>query len=168
INTAQRLQAAADPDGILVGDSTRAESGYAIAYAPAEAVDAHGKRRPVQGSRVLGARSPAPQAARPHDLPLVGRRAELDILVEALRRSRAGPQAHLVTVVGAPGIGKTRLIAELAAQAAAAPQPVSWRHGRSLAYGERIAHWALGEIVKEQAGILDSDTAEVVVAKLGG
>jgi predicted ATPase len=79
--------------------------------------------------------------------------------------SAAAPQFALI--VGEPGIGKSRLLIELSAYADERPKPVSWRLGRCLPYGEGVTFWALSEIVKAQAGILDSDTAAAVDAKLG-
>jgi predicted ATPase len=73
---------------------------------------------------------------------------------------------QLVTVVGEPGVGKSRLVAELFAYIAAKPEFIRWRQGRCLPYGEGITFWALGEIVKAEAGILESDSVEVAAAKL--
>jgi tetratricopeptide (TPR) repeat protein len=72
----------------------------------------------------------------------------------------------LVTVVGEPGVGKTRLLAELASYVDGQPELVTWRQGRSLPYGEGITFWALGEIVKAQAGIHESDSPEAAADKL--
>ena len=71
-----------------------------------------------------------------------------------------------MVLIGESGIGKTRLVEELAAHLAAPADRVTWRRGRSLAFGEGVAFWALGEMVKAQAGILESDGAEVAGAKL--
>src|SRR5205823_2010628 len=73
---------------------------------------------------------------------------------------------RLVTVVGEPGVGKSRLVAELARHVEDLPDLVTWRHGRCLPYGEGITFWALGEIVKSHAGILDSDDPATAAEKL--
>jgi tetratricopeptide (TPR) repeat protein len=73
---------------------------------------------------------------------------------------------QLVTIVGEPGVGKSRMIAELFAYMDAKPELIRWRQGRCLPYGEGITFWALGEIVKAEAAILESDSAEVAAAKL--
>ena len=69
----------------------------------------------------------------------------------------ASESVQLVTVVGEPGLGKSRIVAELFAYVDARPELVTWRQGRCLPYGEGITFWALGEIVKAHAGILESD-----------
>lgn len=75
-------------------------------------------------------------------------------------------QPQLVTVVGVPGIGKSRLVYELSQAVDRDPELISWRQGRCLPYGDGVTFWALGEIVKAQAGILEGDTAELAHAKL--
>ena len=84
----------------------------------------------------------------------------------AFERSLGEPSTQLVSIVGEPGIGKTRLVEELYADVGELPELITWRRGRSLAYGEGIAFWALGEMVKAQAGILESDSADVAAGKL--
>jgi tetratricopeptide (TPR) repeat protein len=76
------------------------------------------------------------------------------------------PSTQLVSVIGEPGIGKSRLVDELFAYIEELPELITWRRGRSLSYGEGVAFWALGEIVKAQAGILESDSASVAEEKL--
>ena len=99
--------------------------------------------------------------------PLVGREHELDILRDALNRARSRGLLQLVTLVGVPGIGKSRLVSELFRSVSAEPDVfTTWRQGRSLPYGEGVSFWALAEIVKAQAGILESDSTEEVERKL--
>ena len=169
VNTAARLQTAAPVDGVLVDETTRRAAGRAIRFEEAEPVAAKGKAEPVAVWRALGARSslgvdvaPAP------DTPLVGRDHELGRLREALARLRREPSTQLLTLVGVPGIGKSRLVAELLGLAEAEPELTTWRQGRSLPYGEGVALWALGEMVKAEAGILETDPAEAAAAKLEG
>ena len=96
----------------------------------------------------------------------MGRTRELALLGDALARVRSDERPQLVTLVGVPGIGKSRLVHELWQQVDDDPDLIVWRRGRSLPYGEGIAYWALGEIVKAQAGILESDDAPETEAKL--
>jgi predicted ATPase len=96
----------------------------------------------------------------------VGRDRELRVVREALARVRAERTPQLVTLVGVPGIGKSRLVFELWQAAEAEPELIWWRQGRSLPYGERASFWALAEMVKEQAGILEDDALGQAAAKL--
>ena len=98
--------------------------------------------------------------------PLVGREAELSLLEAAYRRTVEARKPELVILTGAPGVGKSRLVRELAALLDDRPELVTWRQGRCLPYGDGITFWALGEIVKAQAGILESDPLAEVEAKL--
>ena len=165
VNTAARLQSAAPVDGVLVDERTHRATDRAIRFEAADAVVAKGKSEPVAVWRALEPRSLVPEQAR-DELALVGRHAEVGLLKGALERSRQEPAAQLVTVVGAPGIGKTRLVEELFSHVERLPELITWRRGRSLAYGEGVAFWALGEMVKAQAGVLESDSAETAEDKL--
>ena len=98
---------------------------------------------------------------------MIGREHELAVLKMSLTRALRDRTAQLVTVVGVPGIGKTRLIAELFRHINEDPEEVIiWRQGRSLPYGDGVTFWALAEMVKAQAGILETDSANVVEQKL--
>jgi tetratricopeptide (TPR) repeat protein len=96
----------------------------------------------------------------------VGRRRELDFLTDTLARAREERSPQLVTLVGVPGIGKSRLVYELSRVADAEEELIFWRQGRSLPYGEGITYWALAEMAKAQAGILDSDSPAEAERKL--
>jgi class 3 adenylate cyclase/tetratricopeptide (TPR) repeat protein len=167
VNTAARLQAAAPTDGILVDRTTYRATSNVIDYQPAEPVDAKGKSAKVAAWEVLEARSrlgiDTVQAPR---VPLVGRDRELDVLVAALGRVRADRSPQLVTLVGVPGIGKSRLVYELFQAVENEPEIIYWRQGRSLPYGEGVSFWALGEMVKAHAGILETDSPNEAESKL--
>jgi hypothetical protein len=107
-----------------------------------------------------------PEQARLEGLALVGRDSEVALLRNLLDRSIGEPSTQLVSVIGEPGIGKSRLVAELREYVEELPRLITWRLGRSLSYGEGVAFWALGEIIKNQAGILESDGVEVTAGKL--
>ncbi|HSD02435.1 MAG TPA: adenylate/guanylate cyclase domain-containing protein, partial [Gaiellales bacterium] len=167
VNTAARLQAAAPADGILVGETTFRATDRSIAYREAQPVVAKGKASPVPAWEAVEARARlgVDVIQRPTS-PLVGRRAEIDLLVDSLRRSRAEHAVQLVTLVGVPGIGKSRLVWELFQAVEADPDFITWRQGRSLPYGDGVTFWALGEMISAQAGILESDSADEAGAKL--
>src|SRR5439155_419384 len=116
------------------------------------------------GDRDRGVRAEDLHEAR---TPLVGRQRELGVLRDALERARQEPSSQLVTLVGVPGMGKSRLVHELFELTEADAEIVTWRQGQSLPYGEGISFWALAEMVKAQAGILETDGVTEAEAKLG-
>jgi class 3 adenylate cyclase/tetratricopeptide (TPR) repeat protein len=167
VNTAARLQAAAPVDGILVDETTYRATNTLIDYRPAEPVEAKGKEEPIPVWEAIEARSRyGVDIAQPPRVPLIGRERELDVLVDALVRVRAERSPQLVTLVGVPGIGKSRLTQELFRAVEADPDIIYWRQGRSLPYGEGVSFWALGEMVKAHAGILETDSPAEAAAKL--
>ena len=91
--------------------------------------------------------------------PWVDRDDELELLKLTFARAVREPSVQLVTLMGEPGVGKSRLAAEFFAYVDDLPETTSWRQGRCLPYGEGVTFWGLGEIVKAQAGILGSDGA---------
>ena len=167
VNTAARLQTAAPIDGILVGEATYRATRNLIDYREAAPVEAKGKTQPILVWEALTARSrfgiDVEELLRS---PLVGRERELSVLNDAFARCRREQTAQLVTLVGVPGIGKSRLVVELFQVLDADPELIWWRQGRSLPYGESQSFWALGEIVKAQAGILETDDARAAETKL--
>nr|MBA3383196.1 AAA family ATPase [Actinomycetota bacterium] len=168
VNTAARLQSAAPANGILVGEQTYRATDRAIEYRDHQSVQAKGKAAPVVAWEAVQARSRfGVDVARSYNTPLVGREQELELLVAALARSQDERAPQLVTLVGVPGIGKSRLLAELLGAIDRGDQLVTWRQGRSLPYGEGVSYWALGEMVKAQAGILETDAPDEAAAKLG-
>ena len=167
VNTAARLQAAAPEDGILVDEPTQRATAAAIEYRTAEPVTAKGKAEPIPVWEAVAARSSfGVDVLQDAPTQLVGRRQELDALAQALARARSEQTTQLVTLVGVPGIGKSRLVWELFKLVDADPELITWRQGRCLPYGEGIAYWALAEMVKAQAGLLETDSADAAAAKL--
>ena len=158
MNTASRLQSAAPVNGILVGEQTQRATNHVIDYGEADPVVAKGKSEPIAVWEALQARSRFGVDVRQHGgAALVGRTAELNTLVEALARAQQEREPQLVTLVGVPGIGKSRLVWELFETIGRGDELVYWRQGRSLPYGEGVSFWALAEMVKAQAGILEDD-----------
>ncbi len=167
VNTAARLQSAAPVNGILVGETTKRATERAVDYTEAEPVDAKGKAEPVPVWEAVAARARVGVELAPSRVALVGRARELELLTGSLARVREENAPQLLTLVGVPGIGKSRLVRELFDVVAVDPELITWRQGRSLPYGEGVSYWALAEMVKAEAGILESDTGEEVEAKLG-
>ena len=166
VNTAARLEAAAPTGTILVDETTYRATERAIEYADARSIEAKGKAEPVA---VWEALRPTARVGveRTGGAPLVGREQELTLLRETLGRVVREGEPQLVTLVGLPGIGKSRLVYELFQTIETGDYGlVYWRHGRSLPYGEGVTFWALGEMVKAQAGILESDGPDHAEEKL--
>jgi class 3 adenylate cyclase/tetratricopeptide (TPR) repeat protein len=167
VNTAARLQTAAPVDGILVGETTFLATERPIEYQETEPVRAKGKAQHVRAWQALEARSRyGIDVSRRVDTPLVGRDRELALLRDAFDRARHEDEPQLVTLVGEPGIGKSRLVHELFALIEAMPELITWRQGRSLPYGDGVSLWALGEMVKAEAGILETDRDDETEMKL--
>jgi class 3 adenylate cyclase/tetratricopeptide (TPR) repeat protein len=167
VNTASRLQGVAPVNGMVVGEATWRATRALFEYERLDPVMVKGKADPVPIWRVLGARSrPGVDLAERPATPLIGRDHELEVLRRCYRRAFSGDASQLVTVLGEPGVGKSRLVREFAALVDARPELVAWRRGRCLSFGEAVSFWALGEIVKAQAGILESDDPEEGAAKL--
>ena len=167
VNTAARLQSAAPVNGVLVDETTYRATRHAIDFEDAPAVEAKGKAEPIRVREATAARSRFGVDVTYHArAELVGRERELGILRDAFERARSERVPQLVTLVGVPGIGKSRLVYELSRIADADQDIITWRQGRCLAYGEGVAYWALGEMVKAQAGIHERDSEEEAAAKL--
>ena len=168
MNIAARLQSAAAVDSVLVDERTYRATRHVIEYWEAEPVEAKGKSEPV-----LVWQAQAPRARRGVDLAqesnetFVGREREFRVLRETLNRVGRQGTPELVTLVGEAGIGKSRLAFELFRWVELSPALIGWRQAHSSPYGDVFSYWALGEIVKAQAGILETDSAAVATAKLG-
>jgi class 3 adenylate cyclase len=163
VNVAARLQAAAPPEGVLLGEATHLACMHAIACEAMEPILVKGKEAPLHvwlARVVTSAPADRPLSAA----PFVGRDAELELLARAWARSSGELHPQLVTLVGPPGIGKTRLTREFAARVEA--DGGRTLHGRPLPYGESAAYWAFGAIVREACGIFATDSADVAARKL--
>jgi class 3 adenylate cyclase/tetratricopeptide (TPR) repeat protein len=167
VNTASRLEGAARPGTVLVNDGTYRASSRAISFEDAGDLMLKGKStrvhawRPLQvTAKVGGAGSSLPEP------PFVGRSRELQTLRDFFKRSASESRAHLVSVIGVAGIGKSRLIDELEKYLDGLTAPTYWHRGRSPSYGEGVTFWALGEMVKTRARITEADDDETQGLKL--
>jgi tetratricopeptide (TPR) repeat protein len=158
VNVAARLQHAAPPGGVVVGGLTQRLTRDTVGYEGLSPVAVRGKTEPLELWKAVGVRAGAgAEISWPSATPFVGRQAELVALQSALRRATWEPGVQLVTITGEPGVGKSRLVREFHAWITEQPDLVGWRQGRCLPYGEGVSFWALGGMVKAQAGILESD-----------
>jgi class 3 adenylate cyclase/tetratricopeptide (TPR) repeat protein len=167
VGAAARLQELVPAGTVLVSEATRRATERAIAYGPARPAPP-GTRPPAAAWPALAPRA-GPASPTRRFPPLVARDRELTLLLEAADKAHAGGGPLLVTVVGAAGIGKSRLLAELADRLALSPpdpRRVAWRQGRALPYGDGPTFGALAEAVKAEAGILESDGAELAGRRL--
>ena len=158
VGIAARLEAAADPDTIVVGELAGRLIDHAATLDPLGALAIKGKRDPVQAYRLLDVRPVAPAFEQRQDAKLVGRKRELAALRRTLKRSVDGSAVCGAVVVGSPGVGKSRLAAELTRRA----KGVTALWGRCLSYGEGITYWPLREALEqaevsvERAAVLDA------------
>ena len=167
VTACARLQQAAPAGAVLVAEATERATSRTISYGPASMLALTGRAKPVTVWSALEPRNRTgleSLAARP--VPLMGRARELGALLDAFEQVRSTGSPRLVTLVGSAGIGKSRLLAELWQSLEADRDLVAWRQGRSPPYGEGITFWALGEIIKAEAGILESDTTDRIDRKL--
>jgi class 3 adenylate cyclase/tetratricopeptide (TPR) repeat protein len=168
MNTASRLQGVAPVGGVLVGPGTYGATRDVFDYQVLDPVVLKGKAEPVPVFRAVAPRARlGTDVTRSLATPMVGRQIDLNIVTGAFQKAVQESAVQLVVVAGEPGVGKSRLVAELLSYVDAWPGPlVRWRQGRCLPYGEGITFWALGEIVKAEAGILESDPPEAAAAKI--
>ena len=163
VNTASRLQSAAPEGGLIVGEATYRASRHAIRYEPVGPVEAKGKEQPVAAwLAVEPAAAPADRART--DMPLVGRSREVHLMQSVWSRCLTEHRPHLVSVVGPPGIGKSRLCREFAARVYSDGGRIL--RGRCLPYEEQVGYQAFSRLVYEAAAILDSDKPAVAREKL--
>jgi class 3 adenylate cyclase/tetratricopeptide (TPR) repeat protein len=161
VNIAARLQALAEPGTVLVGDRTRRDTRTTFDYADLGEVTVRGIDRPLRVWRVQAERSPAASASRPPSTPFVGRDGELERLRREFERTLQDRRPRLVTIVGPPGIGKSRLSHEV--ERLLSTDHVRVLRGRCLPYGDGLTYWPLAEILKADVGILDSDEPEMIL-----
>ena len=168
VNTAARLQSAAAPGTVLVGQSTFVSANKAIAFEEAGAHTLKGKDLPVDTWRarhVVGG-TRGFRRSETLEAPFVGREEELRLLKDLLHASARERRPRLVSVTGIGGIGKSRLAWELFKYVDGLVESIYWHQGRCPAYGEGVTFWALGEMVRMRARIAETEDARSSRAKL--
>jgi class 3 adenylate cyclase len=166
VNTASRLQGVAPPGAVLVGEATQRSAAAGIVFEPAGEQILKGKTAPVaawHAVRVAGGirgrwRTGGPEA------PFVGRTEELALLKDLYHATAREQRARLVSVVGPAGIGKSRLARQFLNHIDAEAEDFWLHHGRSPAYGEGLTFWALGEMIRQRAGLAETDDEQTTRA----
>ena len=168
VNTASRIQSAAEPGTVLVGEVTRRASEQAIVYEGAGEHELKGKAEPVALWRALRVVSGIGGTLKSAGLeaPFVGRERELKLIKELFHGCAAERRAHLVSVTGIAGIGKSRLAWEFYKYFDGIVEQVYWHRGRCLAYGEGVAYWALADMVRMRCRIGEDEQPESARSKL--
>ncbi|HEX9311652.1 MAG TPA: adenylate/guanylate cyclase domain-containing protein, partial [Actinomycetota bacterium] len=168
VNTASRIQSVAPPGVVFVGEATRRATEAAIVYEDAGAHELKGKAEPVHTWRALRVIAGRGGALRSQGLeaPFVGRDRELRMIKDLFHASAEEGKAHLVSVVGVAGVGKSRLSWEFFKYVDGLLDTAYWHRGRCLPYGEGVAFWALAEIVRMRAQIAEEEDSASAAAKL--
>jgi class 3 adenylate cyclase/tetratricopeptide (TPR) repeat protein len=166
VNVAARLQAAARPETVTVGESTYRASRETIAYERLEPLSLKGKEEPVPAWEATAALVDPGRGTARAPTPLIGRSEEAELLASLVERVGHEQRPHLVTVIGQAGVGKSRLLRELTTTLTESAEPPTIRRGQCPPYGAGIAYWALVEVLREEFEILDTDTPEAAWDKL--
>jgi hypothetical protein len=168
VNTASRIQSAAEPGTVLVGESTKRTSEQAIAYEETGLHELKGKAEPLPLFRALrivsGVRGQLKSAGL--EAPFVGRERELRVIKDRFHDAVQDRRAHLVSVTGIAGTGKSRLIWEFYKYFDGIVETVWWHRGRCLAYGEGVAYWALADMVRMRCRIAEDEQPDSAREKL--
>ena len=163
VHLAARLRSAATPGMTVVGERTYRDTVRVAEYRPLPPLALKGKALPVKAWELIGVLPEAPRRGLAGlRAPMIGREEELAVVQGLLQRVMRERKPHLITIIGSPGVGKTRLFEEIAASP---PASMTLRHGRSLPYGN-TSLWAVGEIVRSDCAILRSDSVPVMTQKL--
>jgi class 3 adenylate cyclase/tetratricopeptide (TPR) repeat protein len=168
VNTAARVQSAAEPGSVLVDGPTQRLAGSGIGFAEAGSHRLKGKAESAllwRATRVLSGVGGV-QRVDGLEAPLVGRGAELRTVKELFHAAAERRVPRLVLVSGPAGVGKSRLGWEFEKYVDGLAGEVRWHRGRCLSYGEGVVFWALAEIVRQRLGIAGEDPADVAAAKL--
>ncbi len=168
VNTAARLQGVAEPGTVLVGETTRRATSGAIVFDAIGDKELKGKASPVPAFRAMRVVAQVGGRGRAETLeaPFVGRDEEMRLLKDLFHATGRERRPRLVSVIGPGGIGKSRLAWEFLKYIDGLSEVVWWHDGRSPAYGDGITFWALGEMVRERAGLLETDDEKTTREKL--
>jgi tetratricopeptide (TPR) repeat protein len=168
VNTASRIQGIAEPGQVLVGEATRRATEAAIVYEEAGLHELKGKGGLVPAWRALRVVSGTRGTLKSQGLeaPFVGRDRELRLIKDLFHDCESGRRAHLISVTGIAGIGKSRLAWEFYKYFDGIAQLTYWHRGRCLSYGEGVTYWALADMVRMRARIGEEEEPASARAKL--
>jgi class 3 adenylate cyclase/tetratricopeptide (TPR) repeat protein len=163
VNVAARLEQSAQPGEILIGEATFRLLREAVVAEPAGPLTVKGKEQPVTAYRVLEVHPEAEAVRRHLDSPMVGRDRQLSLMQQTFANAADDRACHLFTVIGSPGVGKSRLVYEFVG---AVEDRSTVLRGRCLPYGAGITYWPVVEMVREAGAIMDDDDVDAAGAKL--
>jgi class 3 adenylate cyclase/S1-C subfamily serine protease len=166
VNVAAHLQSAAPPMAVAVGEATHSATERVFAFEPCHPVTLKGRAKPLAAWIATESRVRTGSELRSFASEFVGREEELTALRESLESVATSQRPMFVLVTGEPGIGKSRLLAEFARRLDDQPGTVAWHQGRCLPFGANIMFWALSEVVRDAAGVLDGDGVARTEARL--
>jgi AAA ATPase domain/Adenylate and Guanylate cyclase catalytic domain len=168
VNVAARLEQAAEPGEVLVGERTVATARGAFEFGEAQTIEAKGKPGGVDCRRLLrGLSLMRPRGVGGLRRAFVGRDEEMDVLERAYAEIEDRREPQLVTILGDAGVGKTRIVREFWEWLGDRSPETLRRTGRCLSYGQGITYWPLAEVLKEHLGIFESDSPALVLERLG-
>ena len=164
VNVAARLEQAAAAGEVLIGVETYRLVRDLVSVEPVEPISAKGKTDPVPAYRLTEVALGASGPARRLDAPMVGRQRQRRLLSDAFEQAVEERICHLFTILGAAGVGKSRLVSEFLGSLEPEVQVL---HGRCLSYGEGITMWPIAEAIRQAAGLGELDDDEAIRAKVG-
>ena len=169
VNIASRLQSAAPPGVVLVGEVTHQAASSAIEFEPVGELAVKGKSQPVTAWRALRIVSERRGAGRSDQLepPFIGRLEELRLLKDLLASVGRDQRSRMVSIIGEGGIGKSRLVWEFLKYIDGLVDDIYWHEGRSPAYGDGVTFWAAAEMIRIRAGISETDPDQEATSALG-
>jgi class 3 adenylate cyclase/tetratricopeptide (TPR) repeat protein len=163
VNVAARLEQAAAPGEVLIGEPTHRLVRDAVVVDAVEPLELKGKAETVPALRLVSVAGTATGRARRLDSPMIGRERPLALLLQLFEGAAADQTCHLFTILGSAGVGKSRLVEEFVSRL---EDRAALLRGRCLPYGDGITYFPVLEIVKEAAGLADFDAPDVVEAKV--
>jgi class 3 adenylate cyclase/tetratricopeptide (TPR) repeat protein len=168
VNTAARIQAAAEPGQVWVDETTRSLTSAAVTYTEAGEHELKGKAEPVRlhSARTIVASVGGAQRVDGLEAPFLGRDHELRLVKELFHAALDEGRPRLVAVTGVAGVGKTRVVWEFEKYIDGIADVVLWHRGRVLSYGDGVSFWALAEMVRARLGVTDAESSTVVDDKL--